>query len=228
MTAGPVIYDNYKCQVNCLRRNERLQARFRSTCSQAGRCDQDRLSRRQLCKGYQVQKVSSSVVNVCGLRSLTTPGYGPRKRWSSPTLNCPRNGSCRRRPMSALGRSNTPLPERRSTELVSQAPRPPNSLAWSCQQDRTSNLSHTSPKCTRLWFPGKGTRNMSPQVPGLFYSTKLQVIITCWKPPQNFASNKVLRWVEYSVKVEFKKGLPFCRLQHVFNVSNRLARIGSV
>jgi hypothetical protein len=27
--------------------------------------------------------------------------------------------------------------------------------------------------------------------------------------PHNFASKKVLRWVEHGVKVEFKKGLPF-------------------
>ena len=30
-----------------------------------------------------------------------------------------------------------------------------------------------------------------------------------WKMPHNFASKKVLRWVEHGVKVEFKKGLPF-------------------
>jgi hypothetical protein len=33
--------------------------------------------------------------------------------------------------------------------------------------------------------------------------------MTWWKLPQNFASKKVLRWVEHGVKVEFKKGLPF-------------------
>jgi hypothetical protein len=50
---------------------------------------------------------------------------------------------------------------------------------------------------------------MAPQVPGLFYSCKLQAIIAWWKRPQNFDSKKVLRWVEHGVKVEFKKGLPF-------------------
>jgi hypothetical protein len=50
---------------------------------------------------------------------------------------------------------------------------------------------------------------MAPQVPGLFYSYKLQSIITWWKMPQHFTSKKVLRWVEHGVKVEFKKGLPF-------------------
>jgi hypothetical protein len=29
-----------------------------------------------------------------------------------------------------------------------------------------------------LWFPGKGTRNMTPQVPGLFYSTKLHSVLS--------------------------------------------------
>jgi hypothetical protein len=50
---------------------------------------------------------------------------------------------------------------------------------------------------------------MAPQVPGLFYSSKLQASIAWWKMPHNFASKKVLRWVEHGVKVEFKKGLPF-------------------
>jgi hypothetical protein len=50
---------------------------------------------------------------------------------------------------------------------------------------------------------------MAPQVPGLFYATKLQDIIDWWKSPQHFASKKVLRWVEHGVKVEFKKGLDF-------------------
>jgi hypothetical protein len=50
---------------------------------------------------------------------------------------------------------------------------------------------------------------MSPQVPGLFYSTKVQASITWWKMPQHFASKKVLRWVEHGVSVEFSKGLPF-------------------
>ncbi len=52
-------------------------------------------------------------------------------------------------------------------------------------------------------------RNMSPQVAGLFYSTKLQASIAWWKMLQHFAFKKVLRWVEHGVKVEFKKGLPF-------------------
>ena len=50
---------------------------------------------------------------------------------------------------------------------------------------------------------------MAPQVPGLFYATKLQASIAWWKSPQHFASKKVLRWVEHGVKVEFKKGLAF-------------------
>ncbi len=50
---------------------------------------------------------------------------------------------------------------------------------------------------------------MSPQVPGLFYSTKLQASIAWWKMTQHFASKKVLRWVDHGVKVEFSKGLPF-------------------
>jgi hypothetical protein len=39
--------------------------------------------------------------------------------------------------------------------------------------------------------------------------TKMQVSIGWWKSPQHFAPKKVLRWVEYGVKVEFKKGLDF-------------------
>jgi hypothetical protein len=33
----------------------------------------------------------------------------------------------------------------------------------------------------------------------LFYSTKLQASLTWWKTPQNFASKKVLRWIEHGV-----------------------------
>jgi hypothetical protein len=50
---------------------------------------------------------------------------------------------------------------------------------------------------------------MTPQVPGLFYSSKLQAELPWWKMPHHFSSKKVLRWVEHGVKVEFKKGLPF-------------------
>jgi hypothetical protein len=50
---------------------------------------------------------------------------------------------------------------------------------------------------------------MSPQVPGLFYVTKLQTTIPWWKMTQHFASKKVLRWVDHGVKVKFQKGLPF-------------------
>jgi hypothetical protein len=50
---------------------------------------------------------------------------------------------------------------------------------------------------------------MAPQVPGLFYSSKLQAKLPSWKMTQHFASKKVFRWVEHGVKVEFKKGLPF-------------------
>jgi hypothetical protein len=50
---------------------------------------------------------------------------------------------------------------------------------------------------------------MTSIVSGLFYTTKLQVTIVWWKSPQHFASKKVIRWVEYGVKVEFKKGLVF-------------------
>jgi hypothetical protein len=50
---------------------------------------------------------------------------------------------------------------------------------------------------------------MAPQVPGLFYATKLQPSLAWWKHPLNFASKKVVRYIEHGVKVEFKKGLPF-------------------
>jgi hypothetical protein len=50
---------------------------------------------------------------------------------------------------------------------------------------------------------------MTPQLPGLFYSSKLQASMAWWKMTHNFASKKVIRWVEHGVKVEFKKGLPF-------------------
>jgi len=50
---------------------------------------------------------------------------------------------------------------------------------------------------------------MAPQVSGLFYSTKLQASLAWWKQPLNFASKKVVRYIEHGVKVEFKKGLPF-------------------
>jgi hypothetical protein len=53
-----------------------------------------------------------------------------------------------------------------------------------------------------------GLDDIAPQVPGLFYSRKLQASIACWKMPHNFASKKVLRWVEHGVKVKFIKGLP--------------------
>ena len=50
---------------------------------------------------------------------------------------------------------------------------------------------------------------MAPQVPGLFYSTKLQAALAWWKQPLNFDSKKVVRYIEHGVKVEFKKGLSF-------------------
>jgi len=37
---------------------------------------------------------------------------------------------------------------------------------------------------------------MSPQVPGLFYSTKLQASLAWWKQPLNFASKEVVRYIE--------------------------------
>jgi hypothetical protein len=43
----------------------------------------------------------------------------------------------------------------------------------------------------------------------MFYSTKLQTSLVWWKLPQNYATKKVIRWIEHGVKVEFKKGLPF-------------------
>ena len=52
--------------------------------------------------------------------------------------------------------------------------------------------------------PGKGIRNMDPRVSGLFYFTRLQANLVRWKIPHNFASNKVLRWIDHGVKVEFK------------------------
>ena len=115
--------------------------------------------------------------------------------------------------MSALGRSKAPSSSvgGRSSDLVSQALRSPSLLARSHQPHHASknSMSHASTKCARLWFPGKGIRNMAPRVPGLFYSTKLQASLAWWKQPQNFASKKVLRWIEHGVKVEFQKGLPF-------------------
>ena len=50
---------------------------------------------------------------------------------------------------------------------------------------------------------------MAPQVPGLFYATKLQASLAWWKQQLNFASKKVVRYIEHGVKVEFNKGLPF-------------------
>ena len=96
--------------------------------------------------------------------------------------------------MSALGRSNVPsVAERRSIQLAPQAPRRPSSSARPRLPHRDSKnpLSHASPQCARLWFPGKGTRNMTPQVSGLFYSSKLQASIAWWKIPHNFASKKL-------------------------------------
>ena len=115
--------------------------------------------------------------------------------------------------MSVLGRSKAPSSSarRRSTDLVSQALRFPSLLSRTHQPHRVSknSMSHANTKCARLWFPGKGTRNMDPRVPRLFYTSKLQVRLDWWKTPQNITSKKVLRWIEYGVKVKFKKGLPF-------------------
>jgi hypothetical protein len=162
------------------------------------------------CRDRHAQKAGASAANGCDLCPHATSS-GPWSWWASPNRNCPSRGSCRP-PMSVLGRSNAPsFAERRIIHLAVQAPRPPSSLARPRLPHRASknSLSHASPKCARLWFPGKGTRNMAPQVPGLFYSCKLQSKLDWWKMPHHFASKKVLRWVEYGVKVEFKKGLPF-------------------
>jgi hypothetical protein len=50
---------------------------------------------------------------------------------------------------------------------------------------------------------------MARQVTGLFYSTKLQDSLVWWKQLLNFASKKVVLYIEHGVKVEFKKGLSF-------------------
>ncbi len=55
----------------------------------------------------------------------------------------------------------------------------------------------------------KGNQEYGPTGVRLFYSTKLQVNLTWWKTPQNFASKKVLRWIEHGVKVEFQRVLHF-------------------
>ena len=47
---------------------------------------------------------------------------------------------------------------------------------------------------------------MAPSVSGVFYSTNLQASLAWWKSPDNFASKKVLHWIEHGVKVDFKKG----------------------
>ena len=64
---------------------------------------------------------------------------------------------------------------------------------------------------------------MAPQVPGLFYSTKLQASLAWWKQPLNFASKKVVRYIEHGVKVEFKKGL--CRNLRRRSLSTRKTSI---
>jgi hypothetical protein len=52
---------------------------------------------------------------------------------------------------------------------------------------------------------------MTPQVTGLFYSTKLQSSITWWKMSHHFASKKVLRWVDRAwSKSGVLKGAPLC------------------
>ncbi len=192
MTASPGIYDKYKIQVNAYGET--------SVCKRD--CGQ-LVPKPVVVKPKKQVPQLRQAANACGPCSRP-PSKRTRKWWASPTRNCPRRGSCRN-PMSALGRSNAPsLEDRRSIQIVSQAPRPHLS-----QRVPKTSWSHASPKCAHLWFPGKGTRNMAPQVPGLFYSCKLQTNIAWWKMPQHFTSKKVLRWVEYGVKVDFKKGPPF-------------------
>ena len=118
--------------------------------------------------------------------------------------------------MSVFGRSNTPSSTgRRRTDLVSQTLRSPSLMTRSHQSHRPSknSLSHVNTKCVHLWFPGKGIRNMTPRVSGMFYSTRLRISLVWWKFPHNFASNKLLRWIEYGVKMKFKKSLPFRNLR---------------
>ncbi len=80
---------------------------------------------------------------------------------------------------------------RRTTDLPSQTLRS-RLLDRPHQPHRASNsLSHTSTRCARLWFPGKGIRNMTPGGPGLFYLINLQTSLVWWKTPQNFASKKL-------------------------------------
>jgi hypothetical protein len=51
---------------------------------------------------------------------------------------------------------------------------------------------------------------MAPQVPGLFYSTKLQSSLAWWKQPLNFASKKVVHYIEQGVKGGVQKGSALC------------------
>jgi hypothetical protein len=93
--------------------------------------------------------------------------------------------------MSSLGCSNAPsVVERRIIHLVSYVLRPPSSTDPPLFPHRASknSVSHKRPMCDRLWFPGKGSRNMTPQVSGLFYTTKLQTRIDWWKNPQHCTS----------------------------------------
>ena len=72
-------------------------------------------------------------------------------------------------------------------------------------------IGHKALICARLWFPGKGTRNMAPQVPGLFYSTKLQSSLAWWKQPLNFDSKKVVRYIELESRWSSKRAFPMLR-----------------
>jgi hypothetical protein len=68
--------------------------------------------------------------------------------------------------------------------LVSEAPRSPSSTVRSYLPYRASknSLSHASPKCAHHWFPGKGTRNITPQVSGLFYTQSCRPSLPGGKP----------------------------------------------
>ena len=136
-----------------------------------------------------IQDQAQEAGGSAGNKGLCSPARYWWVWWaSSPAHNCPHCVNCRR-PISVLGRSKAPSSSvgRRSTDLASQPLRSPSLLSRSHQPHRASKntVSHARTRCDHLWFPGKGIKNMSPRVSGMFYSTKLQASLTWWKLPQN-------------------------------------------
>jgi hypothetical protein len=93
-----------------------------------------------------------------------------------------------------------------ASSSASEPSRSDSSSAKMCFQEPFVTREHEM--CSPL-VPRKGNPEYGTAGARLVLLHQLQVSLTWWKLPLNFAFKKVVRYIEHGVKVEFKKGLSF-------------------